>query len=129
MKSPMVIRPHHGLCINFFKGKGYSDYFVKKMTELTVELKQNPKKKIILQCKTDIFCSACPHNKGSLCESAEKVLEYDRKCLELCNIPEGEVLTWEQFQKALHENILLPKRLSEICGDCQWSGICEKLIK
>lgn len=122
------MRPHHGLCINFFKGKGYSAYFVRKMTDLIEELKDNPEKEIILQCKTDILCSACPHNKGSLCESAEKVLEYDRKCLELCGISEGEVLKWRQFHEAVKNTILTPQRLNEICADCQWSEICHNSV-
>ena len=34
------IRPHHGLCIAFFEGKGYSPEFVRHMEQTIANLKQ-----------------------------------------------------------------------------------------
>ena len=32
--TPYYLRPHHGLCIAFFEGKGYNQKFVENMTNV-----------------------------------------------------------------------------------------------
>ena len=41
MTEPVVLRPHHSLCIQFFEGKGYSPQFVDGMTKTIKMLEQN----------------------------------------------------------------------------------------
>ena len=31
------IRPHHGMCLYFFEGKGYSEGFTKHMAEVNIQ--------------------------------------------------------------------------------------------
>ena len=72
------IRPHHGMCLYFFEGKGYSEGFTKHMAEVKEWLLgKNGPASLQLVGATDEICSACPHNKGGSCESAEKVDRYD----------------------------------------------------
>ena len=52
------IRPHHGLCLAFFRGKGYSEEFVENMTRMQKALEANAA--VCLTEKTDGICAACP---------------------------------------------------------------------
>ena len=68
------IRPHHGMCLYFFEGKGYSEGFTKHMAEvMDWLLGKNGPASLQLVGATDEICSACPHNKAGSSESAEKV--------------------------------------------------------
>lgn len=119
------LRPHHGLCIGFFAGKGYSTDFVRNMRQV-IERMQAEDPEITLVCHTDVICRCCPENRGGCCTSQTKVLCYDRSVLELCGLPEGSVLHWESFAALVRSRILSVGLLSAVCGDCQWFGICGK---
>ena len=81
------IRPHHGMCLYFFEGKGYSEGFTKHMAEVKEWLLgKNGPASLQLVGATDEICSACPHNKGGSCESAEKVDRYDAGVLKYLSL-------------------------------------------
>lgn len=122
----MRLRPHHGLCIGFFEGKGYSEAFVVNMKEIIKYLNEHPDDAFYLESKMDRICFACPNNIDQVCLTAEKVARYDSKCLELCQLKPGDHLTWKQYRTLLEKNVLQKNRLYEICGDCGWYPICEK---
>lgn len=121
----LTLRPHHGLCISFFEGRGYSEEFTANMTEKIALLKDTDPK-ITLVCGADMICAACPHNKGGVCESGGKSDRYDKAVLDMCGFTEGQVLSASEFFSAVEENILAPQRLREVCGDCSWADICFK---
>ena len=41
--SPIRLRPHHLLCLQTFRGNGYSPGFVRKMTELSLRVQGEAK--------------------------------------------------------------------------------------
>ena len=110
------------MCLAFFEGKGYSSNFPKHMTEIKGRLKENPLVSII--GTTDEICAACPNNREGVCESAQKVAEYDRQVLLRCGITEGEVMPFLDFEKRVYDNILYSGKREEICGNCQWNSLC-----
>lgn len=117
------IRPHHGLCAEFFAGKGYSKEFTENMTAVLKTLdKNNPT--VVPKANADLICGRCPNNAGGRCASGEKVMRYDKKVLEICGIAEGTSLTWDEYRKLLREKIIGAGKLKEVCGDCQWADIC-----
>ena len=121
------IRPHHGMCLYFFEGKGYSDGFTAHMAEVKNWL-LGEKGPAFLQLvgETDEICSACPHNRCGSCESAEKVNRYDNGVLHYTGLQEGQELTFSEFEKIVEDKILWPGNGRAICGDCQWREICHK---
>ena len=127
--SNFNLRPHHGLCITFFEGKGYNDNFTQHMKKMISILKeQNPNIQLVLE--SDIICSHCPHQKNKLCDSNCKVQRYDKAVLKACNLQEHQVLNWSAFCEILNKKILSSKPISEICVNCQWLAICKtKQIK
>ncbi|MCI5800993.1 MAG: DUF1284 domain-containing protein [Oscillospiraceae bacterium] len=122
----ICLRPHHGLCFQFFVGKGYSPAFVENMQELSRALRETPGQPVLLRCGPDDVCSRCPHCTGSACESGQKVESYDRRVLKLCGLGEGSLLPWRDFSAAVEEKILLPGLLGQVCAGCQWLSFCRQ---
>lgn len=79
---------------------------------------------LTLRSAADGVCRSCPHDLGGVCEGAEKVARYDAGVLRLTGLESGEALRWSALSALVRERILVPGRLGEVCGDCQWYGIC-----
>lgn len=122
--SKNSLRPHHGLCISFFEGKGYDDHFTQNMYNVISNLSQNPE--ITLSTDEDIICKACPHNKASICDCNERVKKYDQMVLKLCDVRSGDVMSWKIYKALVYNKIIKTGKLSSVCGDCQWESICSK---
>lgn len=118
------LRPHHGLCIRYFEGKGYSDSFVKNMTSLIEQL--NSDTEIMLVCEKDEVCKCCPNHENKQCNFQDKVLRYDRSVLEAIGGREYDRMTYGQFHSRIQEQIMNENRFFQICGDCEWSELCHR---
>ncbi len=123
--EPLLLRPHHLLCTEFFKGYGYSDGFSANMSEVISMLNADDPA-VTLTAGTDIICRKCPHNSGGRCDSCEKVGGYDLAVLELLWLCEGDTALWSELKKAAREKIISAGKLLSVCGDCQWFYICGK---
>lgn len=122
MEHLITLRPHHGMCIAFFRGEGYSAEFVEHMQKTVRELENAT---VRLLCETDAICQKCPHNQAALCTAEEKCGTYDRRVLALCGIPDGSVMPFRDFAKAIQRAILSPGLREQICGDCEWNALCK----
>ena len=114
------IRAHHGMCLTFFQGKGYSGDFVENMGAMKKILEQNPLIRLVEGY--DDVCAACPNKLAESC--AEKASRYDREVLRRCGLSVGDTLPYLEFSQKVIETILRPGLRGSICGDCQWSGLC-----
>lgn len=110
------------MCLAFFQGKGYNSEFTKHMAEMKSRLEQNPL--VCITGQTDVICSACPNNEQGRCTTAERVAGYDRQVLLRCQVEEGQIMSFSDFEKLVYDKILLPDKRKEICGDCQWDCYC-----
>ncbi len=117
------IRAHHGMCLAFFQGKGYSDGFAEHMTWVKEQLSENPV--VCIADTSDDICSACPNLQENICIDSEKVVRYDRMVLHACGLEPGKLLPFSEFEKLVWERILLPGNREQICGDCMWSELCQ----
>ena len=123
-KEIYKIRSHHGMCISFFRGEGYSSEFTSHMAKIVSELSTDPLVEII--SVTDKLCEKCPNNMGGgICQTEEKVARYDKGVRDLCGIKAGEVIPFSEFSSMVREKIILCGKREEICGDCEWSEICK----
>ncbi len=116
------IRAHHGMCLAFFQGKGYSREFTEHMEKIKRELEKNPM--VCLEDETDDICVCCPHCVSTVCRSAEKVEAYDRKVLALCGLEAGAELEWKVFEELVKKKILDQGKRKAVCRDCQWDSLC-----
>ncbi|SER89846.1 DUF1284 domain-containing protein [Lachnobacterium bovis] len=125
-KSGLKLRPHHGMCFEFYEGKGYSGEFTDHMGKIIKNFESNPNQIITVTADTDIVCKHCPNNSGLCCESQSKVMKYDNAVLELCNLKDKTTIEYGKFREIVRNKILRKNLRKEICGDCQWNSICEK---
>ena len=116
------IRAHHGMCLAFFEGKGYSREFIGGMGMIKSRLEDNPP--VCIVDETDAICAGCPNNIEETCKTAELVVEYDRQVLVRCGISAGEIMPFNDFEKLVYDNILIAGKREEICGKCQWNSLC-----
>ena len=116
------IRAHHGMCLAFFQGKGYSEEFADHMGKIKCDLEKNPK--VCLVDETDDICTHCPHCVSAVCRNAEKVAGYDRKVLALCGLEAGAALEWKVFEELVKRKILDAGKRKAVCKDCQWDSMC-----
>lgn len=122
--SILTIRPHHGLCMQFFAGEGYSNAFVANMKTTLDWLNDNPDTPFMLLSETDIICGHCPNKIGNQCKTQEKVARYDRLCLQLCGFENISQTTWNIYSSAVKVNIIEAGKLDEVCSDCEWHSSC-----
>ena len=120
--SSYRIRAHHGMCLFFFRGRGYSGEFVENMGKMKALLEENPQ--IRLMDGYDEICAACPNKLTETC--AEKASRYDREVLRLCGFSIGDTIPYLDFSEKVAATILRPGVREEICGDCQWSHLCNR---
>ncbi len=119
-----VLRPHHGMCFQFYEGKGYSANFTDHMGRIIREMEEDPSQIIRLEITTDIVCENCPNNEQGLCTSRDKVTGYDEKVLAFCGLNAGDEISYADFIALVKEKIIDADVRSRICGDCSWDHIC-----
>lgn len=120
--EPICVRPHHGMCLAFYIGYGYSEGFNCHMGQMLERLLENPTVRLTAGC--DQICAACPNNEGGVCATAEQVAGYDRKVLEACGLEEGTELPFLNFAKLVQSKIIATGKREQICSDCQWNSLC-----
>ncbi len=116
------LRAHHGMCLAFFEGKGYSEGFCAHMQSVLNMLQDNPPVQVVSE--SDLICSKCPHLQEGICSTPDLVRQYDSQVLSLCGLAVNSRLTWDEFSALIAEKILSSGKRKTICGNCQWSDIC-----
>ena len=116
------IRAHHGMCLAYFRGEGYSEEFTEHMYRIKEALESNPE--VVIINETDDICGHCPNNLSGICTSMDKVENYDNKVLGLCGIEAGAALEWKVFEGLVKERVLDAGKRCEVCGGCQWEHLC-----
>lgn len=126
---PTSLRGHHLLCVQRFKGLGYSPEFVANMAAVIERLNADVSGRVRLSDAPDEICRCCPHLGDGACrddgEGAElKRAAQDRLALEAFGLTLGEELAWAEVLRRLH--LQDDAWLSEVCGSCQWfqEGTC-----
>ena len=120
--EPVKLRPHHGMCLAYFAGEGYSGGFTAHMRQVLDVL--SPDTPIVLTAGTDTICTACPNNRNGVCTSGDKAANYDQKVLNFCEWKTDTLISFSDFTERIQERILTPGVRSEICPDCEWNGLC-----
>lgn len=132
-KKRIPVRPHHGMCLAYFIGKGYSEGFSAYMEKMLHILEQDVSIRLVVSL--DEICSACPNRQVTveasgvekeICEAQEKVYRYDHGVLDACGLAEGEELNFLEFTRKVQEKVIDTGLRAKICGDCQWNNICSE---
>ena len=129
-KKRIPVRPHHGMCLAYFIGKGYSEGFSAHMEKMLHILEQDVSIQLVVSL--DEICSACPNHqfltdeenpgeKKEICEA-----RYDHGVLEACGLTEGEELNFLEFAQKVQKKVIDTGLREKICGDCEWNEICSE---
>ena len=117
----MKLRGHHLICLNFFKGEGYSKDFINNIKKI---LKSD---KIEVVHQADEVCAKCPYLSDGICKykenSDEEIKKLDELAFKLLKIYPNSIIDWHTIKKKL------PKMMKEwkkyACKNCDWLKICE----
>ena len=123
IEANLRVRPHHALCMQFFRGEGYNAGFIKNTQEL-LEVLNRKDPVVTLAAGCDSFCSACPNAEQTVCTDEEKVSAIDRRTLELLSLSFVDRVHWSELISRARERIISASLLPAVCADCCWSEIC-----
>lgn len=118
----IYLRPHHILCIQQFKGYGYSDIFVENMFNILDRINTE---EIIIKEDFDHICKKCPNLINNVCISDSEIHLLDSKVLNLLNIQTNKPIYFNDLKLYLSEN-LTEEIFYKICNCCSWykKGFC-----
>ncbi len=121
----VALRPHHGMCLAYFEGKGYSEKFTENMQRI-LDFLLRTGVRIQLVKDADEICAPCIHNLKGICREHLRVSEFDRKVLTLCSLEYGQILPFRTFAACVQTSILSAGKMNQVCSGCQWEAICQK---
>lgn len=139
----MILRAHHILCMQGFRGKGYDDKFVYNMKNIIDYIQKDKDLKIKIISSADYICISCPNNKGQdstrmfeigkiydnrgYCEKEDYILRLDKLVLEVLNIVPNNEYTYNELLEKIDKN-LTEEKFEHICGSCEWYslGYCKE---
>jgi hypothetical protein len=136
--DPVIIRGHTLLCLQGFRGEGYSPDFIDNMATIHARLQSHPETRVQVTDSPDHFCAACPNLKKS--EPAgcalrgpgfeQHIVFQDRQVLDLLDLRAGQEATWAEVLRRIGSRAR-GEMLDGICGDCQWLalGYCKEGIE
>ena len=133
---PVIIRGHTLLCLQGFRGEGYSPDFVANMRAIHEELAQHPERSVQVVDGPDAVCGACPHHQAvtgctlSGDDSETEMHRQDEDVLGRLGLQSGMKLTWAEVLQRIRERVS-GDDLPAICGQCRWLplGYCREGIE
>jgi hypothetical protein len=129
--APLQIRAHTLLCLQGYKGLGYSPEFIRKMDEVTDLLRSKPETEVQVICAPDVFCAVCPNLDGNHCVADElkntgKVIGtpdestlMDYLVLKKLGFRENEIHRWSAILETIGRNVS-SSDMDLLCGGCRW---------
>ena len=133
--TPVRLRGHTLLCLQGFRGEGYSPEFVDNLAQIHRELNDSPERTVEVVDTPDAVCGACPHKAPSGCSlngetSEEGIQAQDRTVLALLGLSRNDRLTWSEILDRIKRSVA-GSDLPQICGQCRWLplGYCRDGIE
>ncbi len=127
--SPLILRPHHILCLQGFQHKGYDSDFVNQLAQIHQKFYQNPEScPVTLKITQDDICQHCPHHRVTECQkdatANERMIKRDQATLTKLKSDDGTT-------KTAHEWLLETKKFyhskqdaEDSCFSCEWHSDC-----
>ena len=133
-ESVLRIRGHTLLCLQGFRGEGYSPDFVQNMAAIHRDLATEPDRMVEVVEAPDVVCGACPHLIASGCalngdRAEEGMRAQDRDVLARLGLRSGMQVRWREILERIRMSVR-GADLPEICGSCRWLplGYCKEGI-
>ncbi len=114
------LRGHHLICLNFFRGEGYSEDFIRNIYTVIgrgeIEIANGP----------DDVCAKCPYLKYGMCNNPdytdETIQLQDRDALRLLELRPGMVIS----RKAISDKLpgIIDEWRALYCIGCGYRKVC-----
>jgi hypothetical protein len=123
--NKIKIRAHHFLCIEGFKGLGYSKDFIENMKKVILKLKKE-KSAIVVKTVDDI-CSKCPYLCNRKCQNpyGRNVIEMDKNVIKKLGLKENDEINYSILKRRIYTVFKKKIDLYEICDKCGWKSVCD----
>ncbi len=114
------LRGHHLICLNFFRGEGYSEDFIRNVYYVIgkeiIEIVKEP----------DDVCAVCPYLKDNKCNnleySDEMIQHQDSEALRLLGFKPGMSVDWRMISYKLPG--IMDEWKAQFCGECGYRKVC-----
>ncbi len=117
------LRGHHLICLQFYRGEGYSEEFVENLERVLEKAKKHG---VLVVEGADDVCKACPYLVDGRCEykeGAEEEIRYlDCLALTLLELSAERVVSWEEISGKVMD--VLEEWKEKACKDCEWRNVC-----
>lgn len=114
------LRPHHLICLQFYKGLGYDKDFVEKLNQVVASWEKFPVK--VVEGPDDV-CSSCPNLENEKCRlGEEKIRTKDDLAKQFLGIKEETWVEKRWIKEKVRE--FLKDWLEKSCKDCVWNYVC-----
>ena len=120
----ILLRPHHLLCATFFVGEGYDETFVENMERIVSLLTTPGDLEIQLTLECDDICERCPHQADGRCVFGTSVGRKDRSAALFLGLEDDTALPAAALMQRVRERLVGLGGLEDVCGECEWMGIC-----
>jgi hypothetical protein len=127
--APLRLRAHHFVCLQFYRGQGYSFGFVQNLNRV-VERSASEPATVVLDA--DDVCAACPglaHDRTCLDPNAgeTEVRRIDRLACGILGIqPEMQLTLAEARERLAADAVAAGRWRFEACDGCTWEDTCEE---
>lgn len=124
---PIRLRAHTLLCLQGFRGEGYSPAFVENMAVIHGTLSARPESLVEVLDSPDAVCGACPHRYPTGCtlngdRSEEEMRDQDRVVLRRLGLKVGSRVRWQNLLDRIRASVS-GADLPTICGSCRWLAL------
>lgn len=133
--SAIRIRAHTLLCLQGFRGEGYSPGFVENMAVIHRTLAEHPETVVEVRTTPDVMCGACPHHRAIGCTlkgegSEQEMNDQDGVVLRKLGLEAEARVTWREILERIRHSVS-GDDLPSICGTCRWLplGYCREGIE
>lgn len=122
------LRGHHLVCLQFYRGQGYSDEFVSNLDRVQKAALDTP---AVIVSGPDDVCAACPGlGADGTCRHPDtgeaEALRIDALALQVLDAAIGETLSLSQAHDRLAADEAAGNRWrAESCATCLWESSCE----
>ena len=131
----IALRGHTLLCLQGFRGEGYSAEFVDNLAAIHETLRQHPERLVKVVEEPDRVCQACPHHAMAACQlngeqSEIAMRNQDHTVLMRLGLHPGQEVPWQDILDRIRDQVS-GADLPDICGRCHWLplGYCREGIE
>jgi len=122
--DPVPLRAHNLLCLQGFRGEGYSEGFIAHMSGVHERLRADPSTRLRLLDAPDTLCDHCPHLLAGGCtlggsDHEAHMQAQDREVLRRLGLEAGVVVTWREVLERVAQRVA-GRDLPALCTTCPW---------